>query len=173
MTHVTPYRCFISNYSDIVIPLTWLTHKGILWNFTNAARKSFQALKSAFTSAPVLTHWVPDKPIIVETNASDYALGAILSIQTDSGEIHPVAFHSHTFSAQELNYDTHDKEYFSTTKVLTRCQAHWSKYLSQFNLVIRFCPGKLGTKPDSLTRCWDIYPKEIATMLPSIQAISA
>ena len=30
------------------------------------------------------------------------------------------------------------------------------KYLSQFNLIIRFCPGKLGTKPNSLTRRWDI-----------------
>ena len=104
------YRRFISDYSDIVILLTQLTRKGILWNFTDATWKSFQALKSAFTSAPVLTHWVPDKPIIVETDASDYALGAILSIQTDSGEIHPMAFHSHTFSAPELNYDIHDKE---------------------------------------------------------------
>ena len=104
------YGCFISNYSAIVIPLTWLTRKGIPWNFTDATQKSFQALKSAFTSAPVLTHWVPDKPIIVETNASDYALGAILSIQTDSSEIHPMAFHSRTFSAPELNYDTHDKQ---------------------------------------------------------------
>ena len=55
-------------------------------------------------------HWVLDKLIIVETDASDYALGAILFIQTDSSEVHPVAFHSHTFTAPELNYDTHDKE---------------------------------------------------------------
>ena len=75
---------FIFDYSNIVIPLTQLTHKGIPWNFTDATRNSFQALKSAFISAPVLTHWVPDKPIIIETDASDYALGAILSIQTDS-----------------------------------------------------------------------------------------
>ena len=88
------YRRFISEYSDIVIPLTRLTRKGVPWNFTDDARNSFNTLKSAFISAPVLTHWVPDRPIIVETDASDYALGAILSIQTDSGEIHPVAFHS-------------------------------------------------------------------------------
>ena len=185
------YQRFISDYSDIVVPLTCLTRKGTTWNFTDAARKSFKALKSAFTSAPILTHWIPDKPIIVETDASDYALGAILSIQTDSGEVHPVAFHSRTFTAPELNYDTHDKEllaifeafrvwrhylegsgapidvvtdhknleYFSTTKVLTRRQARWSEYLSQFNLIIRFRPGRLGTKPDSLTRRWDVYPK--------------
>ena len=168
------YRRFIFDYSDIVVPLTRLTRKGVAWNFSDDAQKSFEALKATFTSTPVLTHWVPDKPIIVETDASDYALGAILSIQTNSREVHPVAFHSRTFSAPELNYDTHDKEllaifnafcvwrhflegsgtpvdmvmdhknlkYFSTTKVLTRRQAHWSEYLSQFNLVIRFCPGK-------------------------------
>ena len=38
-------------------------------------------------------------------------------------------------------------------------QARWSEYLSQFNLVIRFCPGRLGTKLDTLTRRWDVYPK--------------
>jgi len=39
-------------------------------------------------------------------------------------------------------------------------QARWSEYLSQFNLVICFRPRKLGTKPDALTRQWDVYLKE-------------
>ena len=55
--------------------------------------------------------------------------------------------------------DHKNLEYFSTTKVLTWKQAQWSKYLSQFNLVIRFRSGHLGTKPDALTRRWDVYPK--------------
>jgi len=46
----------------------------------------------------------------VETNASDYALAAILSITTKDNEIYPIAFHSWTFSALELNYNVHDKE---------------------------------------------------------------
>ena len=50
-------------------------------------------------------------------------------------------------------------EYFSTTKILSRRQAWWSELLSQFNLVIHFCPGKLRVKPDALTRQWDIYLK--------------
>jgi len=127
----------------------------------------------------------------VETNTSDYALAEILSIVNKDNEVHPVAFQSRTFTAAELNYNTHDKEllaifeafkiwrhyleglaypidvvmdhknleYFSTTKVLTRRQAWWSEYLSQFNLVIRFCPGHLSTKLDALTRRWDIYSK--------------
>src|SRR6201996_2103291 len=76
------YRQFIPDYSDIVIPLTRLTLKGVKWDFSDKARRAFETLKLAFTSAPVLTHWVPDRPIIVETDASDYALGTILSIQT-------------------------------------------------------------------------------------------
>ena len=55
--------------------------------------------------------------------------------------------------------DHKNLEYFSTTKVLSRCQACWSEYLSAFNMVVRFCPGKLGEKPDSLTRQVDYYLK--------------
>ena len=61
------YWRFIFNYSDITIPLTCLTRKGIVWNFTLQGRESFETLKKAFTSAPVLTHWVP--------NVEEFALG--------------------------------------------------------------------------------------------------
>jgi len=120
----------------------------------------------------------------METDVSDYALAAILSIVNKDNEVYPVAFHSCTFTVAELNYNIHNREllvifealkiwrhylegldypinvvmdyknleYFSTTKVLTWRQAQWSEYLSQFNLVIRFCPGHLSTKPDALTR---------------------
>ena len=104
------YRRFIFNYSDIVIPLTRLTRKDTPWNFDENCRRAFNTLKQAFTSAPILTHWVPDAQLVVETDTSDYALAAILSIMTKDNEIHPVAFHSRTFSALELNYDVHDKE---------------------------------------------------------------
>jgi len=56
--------------------------------------------------------------------------------------------------------DHKNLEYFATTKLLSRRQAHWSEFLHQFNMIIRFHPRKLGAKPDSLTRCWDVYPKE-------------
>src|SRR6185369_6711556 len=82
-------------------------------------------LKKAFTTVPVLTHWIPDRPIIVETDASDYALGAILSIRTSDDEIHPVAFHSRTFTPPELNYDTHDKELLAIYKAFKV----WRHYL--------------------------------------------
>ena len=164
--------------------MTYLTWKDISWKFDSSYRDTFNSLKKAFTSISILTHWIPNAQLIMETDASDYALAAILFIVNKDNKVHLVAFHSYTFTAVELNYDTHDKkllaifeafkiwrhyleglaylidvvtdyknlEYFSTTKVLTQRQVQWSEYLSQFNLVIRFCPGHLGTKPDALTR---------------------
>ena len=127
-------------------------------------------------------------------------MAAILSTRTSDGDLHPIAFHSRTFTAPELNYDVHDKEllaifeafqhwrhylegsasqidvvtdhknleYFCTTKLLTRRQFWWSEFLSQFNLIIRFRPGRLGTKQDALTRRWDVYLKEGSSDYASI-----
>ena len=81
-----------------------LTRKDVPWHFTDECRSAFNALKKAFTSAPVLTHWRPDIPITSETDTSDYALTAVLSIMNSSGEMHLVAFHSHTFHAPECNH---------------------------------------------------------------------
>ena len=186
------YCYFISDYSKIVVLLTHLTCKGTQWNITDKVQKSFNALKAAFTSAPVLMNWEPNKPLIIETDASNYALGAILSIIFNCSDIYPITFHSHTFTSPKQNYNTHDKEllaifdafrvwrhylegsgmpidmvtdhknleYFSTTKILTCQQVQWSEFLSGFNLVICFCPKQLSMKLDSLTRRWDVYPKE-------------
>ena len=185
------YRRYIHNYSDIVVPLTRLTRKNIPWNFDEKCKLAFLTLKQAFITAPVLTHYKPGCPLVIETDASDYALAAILSQVEPNGEIHPITFLSQTFTDTELNYDTHDKElmaifeafkawrhylegtdvpidvvtdhknleYFCTTRILSRRQARWSTFLSSFNMVIRFRPGRLGTKPDALTRRPDLYPK--------------
>ena len=93
-----------------MVPLTRLTRKDVLWNFSVDCRCSFNLLKEAFTSAPILTHYQPDVPIIVETDASDYAIAGILSNICPDSEICPVTFYLHMLTVPELNYDTHDKE---------------------------------------------------------------
>jgi RNase H-like domain found in reverse transcriptase len=119
------YRRFIHDYSRITVPLTCLTHKGTPWHFIDECRRAFDMLKKAFTTAPVLTHWIPDAPLIVETDASDYALAAILSLRTSDGELHPVAFHSRTLTSPELNYDVHDKELLAIFEAFQR----WRHYI--------------------------------------------
>ena len=99
------YCQFIFNYSDIVVPLTWLTWKDAPWNFTDQCQQSFNGLKEAFTTAPILTHFQPGVQITVETDALDYAVAGILSITCADGELHPVAFYSRTLTVPELNYN--------------------------------------------------------------------
>ncbi|MBW0497727.1 hypothetical protein O181_037442 [Austropuccinia psidii MF-1] len=61
--------------------------------FNEEALIQFQTLKEAFPTSPILSHFNPSLPSIVETDASDYALGAVLSQVNDSGK-HPIAFDS-------------------------------------------------------------------------------
>ena len=119
------YCWFIFNYSDIVILLTRLTQKDIPWKFDSSCQDAFNFLKKAFTSAPILTHWIFNAQLIVENNASDYALAAILSIVNEENEVHPVVFHSRTFTAAELNYDIYDKELLAIFKAFKI----WQHYL--------------------------------------------
>jgi hypothetical protein len=104
------YRKFIWNYSKIVLPLTQLTKKDQAFIWTNEADTAFTQLKKAFTSAPILAHIDPEKPFTIEADASDFALGSILSQPGKDGQSHPVAFHSRKFTAAEINYEVHDKE---------------------------------------------------------------
>ena len=89
--------------------MTRLTCKDKLeWN--TEADQAFDTLKKAFTTAPILTYPDFQKPFFLETDASDFALGAVLSQSDDEGRLHPVAFHSRKFTAAEINYEIHDKE---------------------------------------------------------------
>jgi hypothetical protein len=129
---------------------------------------------------------------VVETDASDYALGAVMSHIEDDTRLHPVAFYSRKFKPAEINYDIHDKEmlaivaalkewehmlkscqdeftvytdhknleYFASTKVLTRRQARWAEFLSEFWFKVIYRPGRLNTKADVLSRRRDYTDKE-------------
>jgi hypothetical protein len=73
------YRRFVKGYSAIAAPLTELTKKDQDFAWNNKAQIAFDALKVAFTQAPILLTFDPEKEIVVETDSSDYALGAVLS----------------------------------------------------------------------------------------------
>jgi len=104
------YCWFIFNYSDIVIPLIYLNRKDISWKFDFFYQDAFNSLKKTLISAPILTHWIPNIQLIMETNASDYTLTAILSIINEENKFYLMVFHSCTFTIAKLNYNIYDKE---------------------------------------------------------------
>ncbi|MBW0474457.1 hypothetical protein O181_014172 [Austropuccinia psidii MF-1] len=85
------YCRFIKNYSKKISSLTSFLKKNSCFPLNEEALRQFHQLKEAFTIAPILSHFDPSLPTIVETDASDYALGAVLSQISDSGK-HPIAF---------------------------------------------------------------------------------
>src|SRR5260370_35899002 len=86
----------------------------------------------AFHSAPVLYHWAPDLPMMVETDSSDYAIVGLLSITTPDLEICPITLHSRSLHNAEKNYDTHDKELLA----VFNCYKAWRHYLEGFGNLI-------------------------------------
>lgn len=104
------YHCFISNYSGTVAPLTNLTKKNTAFEWSNEAQLAFFNLKALFTLAPVLAHPQLESPFFVKTDASDFALGTVLSQQDDNGIMRPIAYHSWKLLPAEINYEVHDKE---------------------------------------------------------------
>jgi hypothetical protein len=87
--------------------------------------KSFEKLKHCFTTAPILTHFDPHRECIVETDASDFALGGTLSQTAKDKKLHPNAFHARKFSPAEINYEIHDKELLA----IVDCFKAWRRYL--------------------------------------------
>ncbi len=72
------YRVFIPEFADIAAPLTNLTKKSVDFVWDEACQKSFETLKERFITAPILCHFDPEKPTIVEADASGYATGGVL-----------------------------------------------------------------------------------------------
>ncbi|MBW0467585.1 hypothetical protein O181_007300 [Austropuccinia psidii MF-1] len=103
------FHCFfIKNYSKKVSTLTSFLKKDSHFPLNEEALRHFHQLKEAFTTSPILSHFNPSLPTIVETDASGYGLGAVLSQVPDSGK-HPIPFDSCKPLPEELNYDIHDK----------------------------------------------------------------
>uniref|UniRef100_A0A8C7Y809 ribonuclease H n=1 Tax=Oryzias sinensis TaxID=183150 RepID=A0A8C7Y809_9TELE len=73
------YRRFIRNYSSIAAPLTRLTSTSQNFSWTPEAQEAFDRLKGLFVSAPILIQPDPSRQFVVEVDASDSGVGAVLS----------------------------------------------------------------------------------------------
>ncbi len=104
------YRRFIYGYSRLASPLTRLTRKDVPFVWDAECQAAFETLKKAFTSDVILRHYDPDREIVVETDASDFVSGGILSQYDEQGELHPIAYFSKKHNPAECNYEIYDKE---------------------------------------------------------------
>ena len=106
----------IKDYAIISCPMVDLTCKDIVFNFGIKERASFEALKAAFTTAPMLQYPDQDHKFCLKTDASEFAIGGVISIKCDDGEFRPIAYISHSMTPPEWNYPIHDKEMLAIIK---------------------------------------------------------
>jgi hypothetical protein len=121
------YRRFIKDFSRICKPITeTLKGKGGKGSFYwgKEQDEAFEELKRRFTTAPILAHFYPERKTVIETDASDFALGCVLS-QYQGKRLHPVAFHSRKLNNAERNYEIHDKELLAILEAFKE----WKHYL--------------------------------------------
>jgi len=99
------YCRFMKGFRKIAKELTYLTKKGIKWTFTPSCHEAFDKLKKMFTTGPILTYFDDPCPTKLQTDASDFALGPVLSQLYQHEKLHSVAFHSRKFSPAVTNRD--------------------------------------------------------------------
>ncbi|PKU85788.1 RNA-directed DNA polymerase [Dendrobium catenatum] len=170
------YRRFVKGFSIIMSPITdALKQKSFLW--TEAQQTSFETIKLALTTAPVLA--LPDfsKPFQVDTDASATGVGAVLS-----QDERPIEFFSEKLNSARQKWPSYEQEfyavvralkqwehyllhqdfvlcsdnqalqYINSQKTINRLHTRWIVFLQKFSFVIKHKAGKLNRVADALSR---------------------
>jgi hypothetical protein len=190
------YRKFIHNFSLIAAPLTKLTKKNVPFVWDTDCAKAFETLKLRIVEDVVLKHPDFSREFCIFTDASDFAVGSVL---TQDGK--PVEFFSRKLLDAELNYSVFDKEllaivdslkqwrhllihseqvvtifsdhnnlrYFSTMNLLKPRHARWVEYLSQYTFRILHIKGKDNVVADFLSRSYQWAPQKQQKQVLSLE----
>lgn len=175
------YRRFISDFSGISKPLTSLLKKNTTFTWDALCDEAFRKLKEALTTAPILAYPDFEKPFNVTTDASDFALGAVLS-QGEVGSDRPICYSSRTMNPAETRYSTIEKELLAIVYAVTQYRPYiygrkftiytdhkplvwvmslkdpssrlvrWRIKLEEYDYTVIYKPGKSNTNADALSR---------------------
>ena len=149
------YRYFIQGYSQIARPLLDLTKQAMLWHWNTDQQKSFEGLRDKMCDKPVLRQPDFHKTFYLQTDASVYGMGAVLSQEGESTnskpKCHPVAYYSATFTPMEQQYNIYKHKFLAVIKALENWRAYliWTKTLfvietNHKNLTFWKSPKKLN-----------------------------
>jgi hypothetical protein len=120
------YRTFVRDYTKLAQPLYSLLVKETPWRWGNAEATAFDALKTALVTAPLLAHPQPNKPLTLTTDASDTAVGGVLSQAGPNGEERPIAFESFALAVSLKNRPPYQQELYA---IYHCCGNKWRCFL--------------------------------------------
>lgn len=175
------YRKFIKDFAQVAKPLTLLLKNDVLFNWGIEQENSFEKFKNILISEPLLKYPDFNQEFVLTTDASNFALGAVLS-QGPIGNDLPIAYASRTLNNSEQNYSTTEKELLAIVwsvkhfrpylygrkftivtdhKPLTwlfNCKdpgsklVRWRLKLAEYDYKIIHKPGKINSNADALSR---------------------
>ncbi|GFW21079.1 hypothetical protein TNCV_2703191 [Trichonephila clavipes] len=175
------FRRYIQDFAKISRPLSYLTKKKFKWQWGFDQQNAFQTLKNSLTTPPVLKQADGTKPYIIRTDASNYALGAVL-LQGEGSDEHPIEYASRLLTPAERNYSTTEREalavvwalkkfrgYIEGTEITVASDhqplkwllnlksptgrlARWALEIQSLNLKVQYIPGKANVVADMLSR---------------------
>lgn len=184
------YRRFIKDYAKLCRPMSKYLKKSAKLNCNDQEyMKAFELLKKIISSDQVLAYPHFDKPFIVTTDASNYALGAVLS-QIQDGVERPIAFASRTLNSAEENYSTTEKEALAIIWAVKKFEPYlygykfllitdhkpltfiktsdknskilrWRLELGKFEYDIKYKEGKSNVVADALSRKIEVNTNEV------------
>ena len=178
------YRRFVPNFSTVCKSLFDLTKKGTPFHWGPPQHKAFETMKTLLTSAPILGYPRREGLMILDCDASNLGIGAVLSqVQDDEEKV--LAYASKTLGKAEKNYCVTRREmlaivafvkqfhhYLYGAKFLVRTDhaalywllrkkdpegqmARWISFLQSYDLEIQHRPGKRHQNADALSRCME------------------
>lgn len=175
------YRRFIPHFASISAPISDLLKKGRAFAWTQAAEEAFQKLKDALISEPVLASPDYTKPFTIQTDASDFGMGAVL-VQGSGEDERVVGYHSQKFTATQQKYMTAERECLAVLSGIEKFRPHiegvhftvvtdhasllwlqnlkdpsgrlarWALRLQPYNFTLVHRPGRLMVVADALSR---------------------
>ncbi|GJP37618.1 hypothetical protein CLOM_g22008 [Closterium sp. NIES-68] len=194
------YNRFVPQYAKLAAPLTDLLKKNTPYKWEPQHQEAVEQLKQALTSALVLVLQDPERDYVIEADASDQAVGAVLMQDQGSG-LQPIAYLSKKLHGAELNYPIHDKEalaiviafkawrcylegrrttvyidhcsqkYLKTQPILSRRQVRWIDFLkTHFHYDIVYKPGHKNNA-DTLSRPAHVAAIQIEEMNPLLKGL--
>ena len=174
------YRRFVKDFACTAAPLYCLTEEGKPWNWTDECQEAFELLKRKLVSPPILAFPDFNCTFVVDCDASNNGLGAVLSQLSDSEKV--VAYASRTLSKAERKYSAtrremlslvwavrHFRPYLYGRKFIVRTDhsalqwlrsfrepegqvARWLEQLAEFNFDVEHRPGRKHGNADALSR---------------------
>ena len=187
------YRKFIRDFATICEPLNSLTRKDVPYIWSEECEEAFKTLKEKLTSSPILSRPKFDEQFILETDASQTGLGAVLLQRYDNSE-KVIAYASRALTAQERKFSTTELEmlailwairkhrcYVEGEKFLVVTDHHslkymlslrnpcgrlarWTLELQQYDFTVEHKAGKCHVVPDTLSRIYEDNEEEICAI---------